>query len=97
MHGLPESIITDRDRIFTSGFWRELFKVMGTELHYTSSYHPQSDGQSERLNQCVENYLRCMTGVMPFQWSKWEAMAEWWYNSTNHSSHEMTPFEALFG
>ena len=97
MHGLPESIITDRDKVFTSGFWKELFKVMGTELHYTSSYHPQSDGQSERLNQCVENYLRCMTGEMPSQWSKWLSMAEWWYNSTYHSSLQMTPFEALFG
>ena len=44
MHGLPESIITDRDNIFTSGFWRELLKVIGTELHYSSSYYPQSDG-----------------------------------------------------
>ena len=70
---------------------------MGTKLHYTSSYHPQSDGQSERLNQCMENYLRCMTGEMPSQWSKWLNMAKWWYNSTYHSSLTITPFEALFG
>lgn len=52
LHGLPESIITDRDKVFTSNFWQELFKLIGTELHYSSSYHPQVEGQSERLNQC---------------------------------------------
>ena len=97
MHGLPESIITDRDRVFTSVFWKEMFKLVGVELHYSSSYHPQTDGQSERLNQCVKSYLRCMTGEFPSQWSKWLSLAEWWYNSTYHSSLNMSPFEALFG
>ena len=97
LHGLPESINTDIDKVFTSVFWRELFKVMGVELNYSSSYHPQIDGQGERLNQCVESYLRCMTGELPSQWSKWLSLAEWWYNSTYHSSLDMTPFEALYG
>ncbi|XP_027155055.1 uncharacterized protein LOC113755200 [Coffea eugenioides] len=57
----------------------------------------QSDGQTERLNQCVEAYLRCMTGEFPKLWSKWLAMAEWWYNSSFHSSLQLTPFEALYG
>nr|XP_027098927.1 uncharacterized protein LOC113718211 [Coffea arabica] len=56
-----------------------------------------SDGQTERLNQCVEAYLRCMTGEFPKLWSKWLAMAEWWYNSSFHSSLQLTPFEALYG
>ena len=97
LHGLPESIVTDRDRIFTSTFWQELFRLVGTDLHYSSAYHPQSDGQSERLNQCVESYLRCMTGEFPTRWSSWLAMAEWWYNSSYHSSLQLTPFEALYG
>ena len=67
LHGLPESIVSDRDRIFTSTFWSELFKLVGTELHYSSAYHPQSDGQSEKVNQCVESYLPCMTGEFPNQ------------------------------
>ena len=97
LHGLPKFIITDRDRIFTSAFWQELFKLAGTELRYSSAYHPQSDGQSERLNQCVENYLRCMSGEFPHNWHKWLPLAEWWYNSSYHSSLQMTPFEALYG
>jgi IS30 family transposase len=60
LHGLPKVILTDRDPIFTSSVWQSLFKVMGVQLHLTSAYHPQTDGQTERVNQCLENYLRCM-------------------------------------
>lgn len=59
-HGLPTSIVSDRDRIFTSHFWSELF---------TMAYHPQSDGQTERLNQCLETYLRCFVHACPAKWS----------------------------
>ena len=97
LHGLPESIVTDRDRIFTSKFWQELFKLAGTELHYSSSYHPETDGQSERLNQCLEAYLRCMTGENPTQWSHWLSLAELWYNTSYHTSLGVTSFEALYG
>ena len=97
LHGLPESIITDRDRVFTSGFWQELFRMAGTELHYSSSYHPETDGQSERLNQCLETYLRCMTSESPTQWSHWLSLAELWYNTAYHTSLGVSPFEALYG
>lgn len=87
----------DRDRVFTSQFWKEIFRMVGTELHYSSSYHPQIDGQSERLNQCLESYLRCMCSEHPSLWGKWLPVAEFWYNSTFHTSLQHSPFEALYG
>jgi transposase InsO family protein len=61
LHGLPLVIITDRDKIFTSQLWQELFKSLSVKLKFSSAYHPQTDSQSERVNQCLENYLRCLT------------------------------------
>lgn len=77
LHGLPISIVTDRDRIFTSKFWKELFSLMGVTLDMSSAYHPQSDGQTERINQCLENYLRCMCHQQPKKWGKWITPAEY--------------------
>jgi hypothetical protein len=57
LHGLSEAIISDRDRIFTSTFWQGLFKLTGTSLRMSTSYHPQTDGQTERINQCLETFL----------------------------------------
>jgi transposase InsO family protein len=97
LHGLPKVILTDRDPIFTSTMWQSLFKAMGVQLHLTSAYHPQTDGQTERVNQCLENYLRCMCFNSPKRWHYWLSLAEWWYNTSFHTSLQMTPFQALYG
>jgi hypothetical protein len=97
LHGLPKVILTDRDPIFTSSIWQNLFKAMGVQLHLTSAYHPQTDGQTERVNQCLENYLRCMCFNSPKRWNHWLSLAEWWYNSSYHTSLNRTPFQALYG
>ena len=96
-HGLPAVIVTDRDRIFTSIFWKELFKKLGVRMLMSTTYHPQTDGQTERVNQCLETYLRCMTMQQPKQWFRWLSLAQWWYNSSHHSAVGMSPFQALYG
>jgi hypothetical protein len=65
LHGLLVTIVTDRDRIFTSKLWQDLFKSLKVSLHYSTVYHPQTDEQTERVNQCLENYLRCMAFLEP--------------------------------
>jgi transposase InsO family protein len=61
-------IVSDRDQIFTSQLWRALFNLAGVELHMSSAYHPQSDGQTERVNQCMETFLRCFANAAPSKW-----------------------------
>lgn len=75
LHGLPQVLLTDRDSLFTSTIWQSLFKSLGVELHLTSAYHPQTDGQTERVNQCLENYLRCMCFTSPKRWHYWLSLA----------------------
>jgi hypothetical protein len=97
LHGMPSSIISDRDAIFTSKLWQELFKLSGTKLCLSSAYHPQSDGQMERVNQCLEAYLHCFVHSCPRQWYAWLSLAEFWYNTCHHSSLGKSPFEVLYG
>lgn len=82
LHGMPKSIVSDRDKVFTSRFWQHLFQLQGTTLVMSSAYHPQSDGQAEALNKCLEMYLRCFTFNNPKQWYKSLSWAEYQYNTT---------------
>ncbi|CAN6225874.1 unnamed protein product [Urochloa humidicola] len=97
LHGMPKAMVSDRDRIFTSQWWQELFKLTGTSLKMSSAYHPQSDGQTERVNQCLETYLRCFIQACPSKWSEWLSLAEFWYNTNFHSALNKSPFEVLYG
>ena len=81
LYGMPQAIVSDRDKVFTSHFWRELFQLAGVELRMSTAYHSQTDGQTERVNQCVETFLRCFVPACPHQWRQWLDQAEFWYNT----------------
>ena len=95
-HGLPATILTNKDRIFTSLFWRELFRHLGVKLLLSTSYHLQTDGQIERVNQCLETYLWCINMHCPNKWNHWISTTQWWYNNSFHSAINITPFQALY-
>lgn len=91
LHGMPLVIVSDRDRVFTSQLWKCLFQLAGVQLHMSSSYHPQSDGQTERVNQCMETFIRCFVNACPSKWIEWLYLAEFWYNSSKHESLGFSP------
>ncbi|GJV75382.1 retrotransposon-related protein [Tanacetum coccineum] len=97
LHGLPKTIVSDKDKIFLSLFWHSLFKMLKVGLKFSTAYHPQTDGQTEVVNKCLEGYLRCMTGENPKEWVQWLPLAECWYNTNFHSATHTTPYEIVYG
>jgi hypothetical protein len=97
LHGIPTSIVCDRDLVFTGLFWRELFRLHGTKFNFSFAYHPQTDGQTEVVNRTIEMYLRFFTSYSPRQWAKWLPWVEYCYNTSFHSATKRTPFEIVYG
>ncbi|SPC67775.1 related to Gag-pol polyprotein [Ustilago sp. UG-2017b] len=96
-HGPPTSTVSDRGSEFTSHFWRSLSALLGIENHFSSAYHPQSDGQTERVNQVLEQYLRGYSNHLQTNWSDLLPLAEFSYNNAEHASTQLTPFFANYG
>src|ERR1043166_295006 len=96
-HGVPLSIISDRDRKFTFTFWKYLHEALGTQLNLSTAYHPQTDGQSERTIQTLEDMLRACAIDFGGNWDVHLPLVEFSYNNSYHSSIKCAPFEALYG
>lgn len=97
LHGIPKKLVSDRDRVFLSKFWQELFHLSGTTLSMSSAYHPESDGQTEVVNKTIELYLRATVHENPRSWKELLPRAELWYNTSYHHSLGTTPFDILYG
>ncbi|KAD4385578.1 hypothetical protein E3N88_25747 [Mikania micrantha] len=96
-HGVPMSIISDRDSRFTSRFWQSMQKALGTRLDLSTAYHPQTDGQTERTIQTLEDMLRCCVVDFGGSWDNHLPLIEFSYNNSYHTSIKCAPFEALYG
>jgi transposase InsO family protein len=97
LHGIPQSIISDWDPVFTSLFWKELMRLACIKLHMSSAFHPQSNGQTEAANKVIIMYLRCFTGDRPRQWLRWLPWAEFIYNTAFQSALKTTQFRIVYG
>lgn len=97
LHGVPETIFSDRDTRMTSRFWTILNAALGTKLNFSSTYHPQTDGQTERVNQVVEYVLQMYCMDQQYKWEEYLPLVEFAYNNSFHASLGMVPFEALYG
>src|SRR5436190_438213 len=97
LHGIPDSLVSDRGSIFTSHFWKCLTKLLGVNGRLSTSFHPQTDGQTERMNQTVEQYLRIYCNYQQDNWYDYLSLAEFAYNNAYQSSIKCSPFYANYG
>jgi hypothetical protein len=97
LHGIPCSIVSDRDPAFTSQFWCELFRLASVKLHMSSAFHPQSNGQFEAANKVITMLLRCLSDDRPREWLRWIPWTEFCYNSGFQSSLKTSPFRVVYG
>jgi len=97
LHGLPESIISDRGVQFVAGMMKELNNLLGIQIKLLIAYHPQTDRQTERINQELEQYLRVFINHRQEQWPDWLGTAEFTYNNKVHAATKTLPFKANYG
>ena len=97
LHGFPKEVISDRDTKFTSNFWKGLFADLGTKLNFSTTYHPQTDGQTERVNQVLEYMLHMYVMGKSTKWEDYLHLVEFAYNNGHQASLGMSPYEALYG
>lgn len=97
LHGIPKSVVSDQDQVFTLKFRRDLHTKNGTTLHYSTTYHLENDGQTEVVNRGLEMFLRCYFHDNPKGWLKLLPWVELWYNTNYNSSINTTPFNVLYG
>jgi hypothetical protein len=97
LHGVPKKIVSDRGTQFTSWFWERLHEALDTQLHFSFAYHPQTDGQTERVNQILEDMLRACALQYGRSWDKSLSYAKFSYNNSYQESLKMAPFEMLYG
>ena len=95
MRGVPKVVISDRDVKFKGNFWKALFKGLGTQLNFTTTYHPQTDEQIERVNQILEYILRMYVMDKPGKWEDYLHLVEFAYNNNFQVLVGMIPFEIL--
>ena len=97
LHSVPLSIVSNRDPRFTSRFWKELQSTLGIMLKFSTTFHSQTDGQSERLIQVLEDMLQGCVMEFSGSWDRYIPLMEFAYNNSFQSSIGMAPYEALFG
>jgi hypothetical protein len=97
LHGIPRTIVSDRGAPFVARFWEQLQESLGTHVIRSSAYHPQMDGQTERVNQILEDMLRACVLHYGKDWDKCLSLVEFSYNNSYQSSLKMAPFKALYG
>ncbi|KAL0552145.1 hypothetical protein IC582_011242 [Cucumis melo] len=97
LHGVPVSIVSNRDARFTSKFWKGLQTAMGMRLDFSTAFHPQTDGQTKRLNQVLEDMLRACALEFPGSWDSHLHLMEFAYNNSFQATFGMAPFKALYG
>jgi transposase InsO family protein len=96
LHRVPKKIVSDRGTQFMSRFWEKLHEAMDTKLNFSSAYHPQTDGQAERVNQILEDMVRACALKDKKSWDKYLPYAEFSYNNNYQESLKMLPFEVLY-
>jgi hypothetical protein len=97
LHGVPKTIVSDHDVKFMSYFWKTLWGKLGTKLSFSTTCHPQTDGQTEVVNHTLSTVLQCMIKKNPHEWEDCLSHVEFAYNRAVHSTTQLCPFEVVYG